>query len=296
VIPFVGIDEAKTAPLHPFGVCVAIAFFVVDWAVMKVALRRGFDRADFRVLTIVLFVLGWSFAWAIDALFYHSGGLSLQSFSSTGAIVGATLGAIFWSRFFIRKEDDRWRMTRRAKPISMLAISEVVVATWPSAWAIGRIGCALVHDHVGKAVAPGTFGSLFAVGFPRSAEDGIHHAYGPLHIITGGSDVRFDLGLLELFILAPLALGFALTWRKKVAMGTYTIVGALVYGPFRFFLDFLRPEDGPTGEARHAGLTFAQYWSLSVIALGIVLLVRRRRHREDDTSTASPESSVQTAD
>jgi phosphatidylglycerol:prolipoprotein diacylglycerol transferase len=314
VIPFVGIDETKTAPFHPFGVCVAIAFFVVDWAIMKVAVRRGFERADFRVLTVWLFVLGWFFAWAIDAVFYHPGApFTLQSLSSTGAIVGATLGAIAWTRFYIRKEElrlprapalggsqseatnkraGRWRVSRREKPIALLPVSEVVVATWPAAWAIGRVGCALVHDHMGKAVSPGTLGSLLAVGFPRTAEDGVHHAFGPVHIVTGASDLRFDLGLLELFILAPLAIGFALTWKKQLAMGTYTMIGALVYGPFRFFLDFLRPVDGPTGETRHGGLTFAQYWSLAVIALGIALLVRRRRATSNDAANAA----VPTAD
>ena len=161
----------------------------------------------------------------------------------------------------------------------MLPVSEVVLATWPVAWAIGRLGCALVHDHVGAAVAPGTLGSLVAIGFPRGAGDGVDHVLGPIHVVTGGSDVRFDLGFLELLILTPLAIGFAFTWKKNVAMGTYTIISTLVYGPLRFLLDFLRPESGPSGEARHAGLTFAQYWSLAVVALGVVLLLRRLRAR-----------------
>jgi prolipoprotein diacylglyceryltransferase len=72
-------------------------------------------------------------------------------------------------------------------------------------------------------------------------------------------------------------------------MGTYTIVASLVYGPFRFVLDFLRPEDGITGEARQGGLTFAQYWSLAVIALGVVLLVRQRRERQ---AAAAPAASI----
>jgi phosphatidylglycerol:prolipoprotein diacylglycerol transferase len=302
VIPFVAIDEAKIAPFHPFGVCVAIAFFVWDYVLMKMAVRRGFDRADFRVLTLWLGVLGWAFAWGIDAVFYHPGQslgsrFTVQGLSSTGAIVGATLGAIVWSRLYIRKEPTGWRATRREKPHALLPISEVILATWPSAWALGRLGCALIHDHVGKAVAPGSLGSLLAIGFPRSADDGVHRVYGPIHVITGASDVRFDLGLLELAILAPLAIGFALTWEKKVAMGPYTIIGSLVYGPFRFLLDFLRPEDGPTGEARHGGLTFAQYWSLAVIALGVVLLVRRRRvSRKDGNDAAAPEPEPQRAD
>lgn len=281
MIPFVGIDESKIAPFHPFGLCAAIAFFVLDWAVMKLAVRRGYDRADFRVLVVALFVFGWGFAWGINALFYNpdpgQSRFSLQGFSSTGAILGATVGAILWSRIHLRKEDGKWKASWRERPHELLPLSEVIVGTWPAGWAIGRLGCALIHDHVGRSVAPGTLGSLLAVGFPRAADDGVHRVYWAVHVISGGSDVRYDLGLLELFLLAPIAIGFALTWNKKVAMGTYTIVGALVYGPLRFLMDFLRAEEGVTADARHGGLTFAQYWCLAVVALGLVLLVRRRR-------------------
>ncbi len=282
MIPFVAIDDSKVAPFHPFGVCAAIAFFVLDWAVMKQAQRRGYERADFRLAVIWLFVFGWGFSWLINVLFYDpapgQSRFTILGFSSTGAIVGATIGAVLWSRIHVRKEASGWKVSRRERPHALLPLSEVIISTWPAGWAIGRLGCALIHDHVGKAVAPGTLGSLVAIGFPRSAEDGIHRIYGPVHVITGASDVRYDLGMLELFILAPIAIGFALTWKKKLPLGTYTIVGALVYGPLRFFLDFLRAEEGITADARHGGLTFAQYWCLAVIGLGLVLLVRQRRN------------------
>lgn len=306
MIPFVAVDEAKIAPFHPYGVCVAIAFFAWDHVLMKMAVRRDFPRADFRTLTIWIGVLGWAFAWGVDAVFYHPGqsltsGFRIQGLSSTGAIVGATIGAILWSRIRIGKAMDgdarRWRMTRREKAVAILPVSEVIMATWPLAFAIGRLGCSLIHDHVGKAAAPGSLGSLFAIGFPRSGDDGIHRVFGPIHVITNASDVRYDLGVLELLILAPLAIGFAVTWKRKVAIGTYTMVASLVYGPFRFGLDFLRAEEGVTAEARGGGLTFAQYWSLAVIALGLVLFRRRRGFASVRVgSSTAPDPSVLPAD
>lgn len=294
MIPFVAIDESKIAPLHPYGICCALAFFAWDFALLRMAVRRGFDRADVRMLTIWLGVLGWSFAWAVDALFCRPGQLDLrllavQGLSSTGAIVGAAIGTALWCHVSIRKDGTRWRISRREEPYAILPISEVIVSTWPIAFAFGRLGCALIHDHVGKTVAAGSLGSLLAVGFPRSMEDGLHHVIGPLVVITGASDVRYDLGLLELFVLTPLAIGFALSLGRNVAMGSFTMIAALVYGPFRFFLDFLRAE-GPAGEPRLGGLTFAQYWSLAVIALGIVLFLRRRRERRAEATfrTADP--------
>lgn len=289
MLPFIGIDETAMAPLRPFGICVAVAFFVWDFVLMKLAVRRGFERSDVRVMTIWLGVFGWLFAWGVDAIFYHpegalAPGVGIQRLSSTGAIFGATVGTILWSRIHVRKEAGGLRASWRKEPIALLSISEVILATYPAAFAIGRLGCALIHDHVGKAVAKGTIGSLFAVGFPRTADDGSHFAFGPIHVVIGASDVRYDLGLLEVLVLTPLAIGFALTWKRSLKPGTYTTLALLTYGPLRFVLDFLRADDGPTADARHGGLTFAQFWALAVIATGIALLVYRRRSLRFATS------------
>jgi len=284
VLPFVFLDESKLGPFHPYGLACAIGFFLWDWAVMRQAVKRGFDRGDFRICVLWVFATGAFFSWLIDAVFYHPPGRSVvstlfafQGFSSTGAIVGAVIGGIFWSRIHIRKEDKRWKMSRRATPVSFLLATEVVVSTWPLGWACGRLGCALIHDHPGITVAKGTLGSLFAVAWPLGPDDGTHHVLGPLHVVTGGSTARFDLGLLEFFILAAIAIFFATSWKKNWKLGSYTIVGGLIYAPLRFGLDFLRDQDGPGGDLRHAGLTFAQYWSLAVIGIALYLFAKRRR-------------------
>jgi hypothetical protein len=43
VLPFVFLDESKLGPFHAFGLCIALGFFVWDWAVMRLAARRGLD-------------------------------------------------------------------------------------------------------------------------------------------------------------------------------------------------------------------------------------------------------------
>lgn len=277
MIPFVGIDDSKLAPFHPYGIMVAIGFFVGDWVGMRFAVKRGYDRADFRNCIIFLGTFGWFFAWLVDIVFYrqeHQDGVSiLQGFSSTGAIVGATIGGIIWTRFDLRG----WKIKRRETPHALLPVCEVVYATWPIQFALGRIGCALIHDHVGAAAVPGTIGSLFAVAFPRGAGDGIDHVLGPIHLVTGGSDLRYDLGLLDVFVLVPLSGLCIYLWNKPVAMGTFTIIWGFWYGIPRFFMDFLRAYDGPSGEARQGGLTFAQYFAIAIILVSIVLLVRRKR-------------------
>lgn len=294
MLPFVFLDESKLGPFQPYGLACALGFFLWDWAVMRLAVRRGLDRADFRVCVVWVLALGAIFAKGIDAIFYHPEtsagvGFTLGGFSSTGGILGATVGAFIWSRVHIRKEDGRWKASRRADR-QLLEAAEVIVATWPIAFACGRLGCALIHDHPGARVAKGKLASLFAVAWPLGPEDGTDHVLGPLHVVTGASTARYDLGLLELFLLAGLAIYFATTWNKGWKLGSYTIVAGLVYAPLRFVLDFLREEEGLLGDARHAGLTFAQYWCVAVIVVAIYLLVLRRSagRPEPDVVTDPP--------
>lgn len=299
MLPFVFLDESKLGPFHPFGIACALGFFLWDWAVMRLAERRGFERADFRFCVAWILVMGTLFAWLTDGIFYHPPGRSvvstlfaLQGFSSTGSIVGAFVGGVIWSRVRIAKneKDGAWTITKRAEPRSVLGLTEVVVATWPLAWAAGRLGCALIHDHPGIVVPKGTLSSLLAVAWPLGPEDGTHHVLGPLHVVTGGSTARFDLGLLEFFVLGSIAIYFATTWKKNWRLGSYTIVGGLTYGPMRFLLDFLREHEGSGGELRHGALTFAQYWSLAVIGVALFLLAKRRRETAAEPSTDAVQS------
>lgn len=284
MLPFVFFDESRMGPLHAYGIACALGFFAWDWAVMRQARRRGFDLADFRVLVVVAFVVGSIVAWLVDAVFYHPPGrsvastlLSFQGFSSTGGIVGAVLGSLLWRKVWLGREDGRLRLRLRARPEPMLGPSDVIVSTWPLGWAFGRLGCALIHDHPGIAVPKGTLSSLFAVGWPTAPDDGVHHVLGPLHVVTGASSARFDLGLLECVLLFAISAMFARTWSRDMRPGHYVITGALVYGPARFALDFLRLEDEAGGDLRHLGLTFAQYFCVAIVGLAVLLLVRRAR-------------------
>lgn len=116
---------------------------------------------------------------------------------------------------------------------------------------IGRIGCALVHDH------PGTESTF-------------------LGAVTGWPDgsTRHDLGLYELVILMPLfGVTVALRHRRTIP-GLLVAVPMLVYALARFGLDFLRILD-----TRYAGLTPGHYASLVLFAAGILLLIRGVRAR-----------------
>lgn len=294
MLPFVFVDESKLGPFHPFGIMCALGFFLWDWAIMRLAVKKGYDRADFRVMTLWLLGGGTVFSWLVDGIFYHPAErtivkelFSLQGWSATGGFIGATVGALIWTRLFIGREDGKLRARLRKEPVPILPLSEVIVATWPLAFAVGRIGCALIHDHPGKTVAKGTLASIVALAWPRGPEDGVDHVLGPLHIVTGGTDARFDLGFVEAVLLGILAVVFVFMWKRDWRPGTYTTLGCIGYGSARFLLDFLRLEDGPAGELRHAGLTFAQYWSLAVVGVGLAVLLFRLRRAPAPTAEAT---------
>jgi phosphatidylglycerol:prolipoprotein diacylglycerol transferase len=117
----------------------------------------------------------------------------------------------------------------------------------PFAWAIGRFGCYLIHDHPGVRTS-----SWLGVTYP------------------GGT--RFDLGLLEMLFL--LALGAVFVWldRVKRPRGFYCVVFLISYGIFRAWLDTLHV-DPP----RYWGITVDQYGSMAMVLLGITMVVQMKR-------------------
>jgi phosphatidylglycerol:prolipoprotein diacylglycerol transferase len=129
----------------------------------------------------------------------------------------------------------------------------VLVQALVVGWVFGRLGCTLVHDHVGT---PSTF--LLAVRFPN----------GPRH----------DLGLYEfLYTLVVLVPAVVVLDRRQRPPGTSVAVLALMYAPVRFLLDFLRQTDLPGADVRHHALTVAQYGTVVLAGIGLGLAVRIRR-------------------
>ncbi len=155
--------------------------------------------------------------------------------SSIGGIAGAV------AVFFI--------YTRKMRGMH-LRFADVLSYAWPFGWAVGRLGCFFVHDH------PGTLShSWLAVRFPDGA--------------------RLDMGLLEAIGAAFIALLVYRLARRPQLRGVITAVVVASYGALRFVLDFFRATDLATADVRYGGLTPAQYGSLILLVIGVVLWVRR---------------------
>jgi phosphatidylglycerol:prolipoprotein diacylglycerol transferase len=232
--------------LATFGTLVALGIFLGAWFVDRRARRMGISEREIPGAILSAVVGGLVLAHLVALL--QAGAVGPWSprvllgfwngMSSFGGFAGAFLGlALYYAR------------SRR----SWLPRADLLVQGLVIGWVFGRLGCALVHDHIGR---PSEF--PLAVRFPD----------GPRH----------DLGLYEfLYTVVVLVPAVVLLNRRPRPPGTSVAVLALLYAPVRFALDFLRQTDLPGADARHLGLTVAQYGCILLAGIGIVLLLRTRR-------------------
>jgi phosphatidylglycerol:prolipoprotein diacylglycerol transferase len=155
-----------------------------------------------------------------------------------------------------------WVARRRGLPL--LRCADMLVFGMLAGLCIGRLGCALVHDHPG-----------------RLADADAWLAVGPWPGAAGA--FRYDLGLLELGLLAALLLvvHLGLDWRRAPA-GRLTGIVAVGYAAVRFGLDFWRAVEvvgGGTPDPRYLGLTAAQHVTLAFVLVGLLLIRHSRRSR-----------------
>lgn len=252
--------------LYPFGVLVALAVIVgielADWRARK----TGLDTAAMSSFAIWVVGAGMIGAHLLDALWYHpaeviaapSSLLTITSgLSSFGGFVGALVGALAW---------------RARTRLPVLPYIDATLSIFPLAWAIGRLGCTVAHDHPGARTSPA---NAIAFAYPD----------GP----------RWDLGFAEMLFALALAAVCARLWRRPRPTGTYVVWTALTYAPVRFALDFLRMPAELDGDARYGGLTPAQWGCivLACIGMGMGWHMRdelgraRRAPRTHDAATRS---------
>ncbi len=232
--------------LEAFTVLVVVAVVVQFQITIRRAPRVGIERATAASLVGWAIGLGLVCAHVFDVLVYTPEKLAENplvllevwgSLSSFGGMLGGILGLY---------------LVMRAKQVSgeqMLRFFDVLIYALPFTLAVGRLGCALQHDH------PGVESSHWlAVQFPE----------GP----------RFDLGLLEFLYVSVVAGAFALLGRRPRPDGFFIGLFFALYGPVRFVLDALRVSD-----ARYAGWTPAQYLSIAaaLVGLGVLGLAFSRR-------------------
>jgi len=248
MIPYFALREIPIGGGHSiagFGTLVALGIFAGAWYADRHARRMGVPEREVPGAILSAVVPGLVLAHLVALLQSGSSNWSPRTLlefwngmSSFGGFAGALLGlTLYYGR------------TRRPwLPMADLLAQALVIG-----WVFGRLGCTLVHDHIGR---PSEF--LLAIRFSD----------GPRH----------DLGLYELlYTVLVLVPAVVVLNRRPRPPGTSVAVLALLYAPARFLLDFLRHTDLPGADVRYLGLTMAQYGCLVLAGIGIALLTRIRR-------------------
>jgi phosphatidylglycerol:prolipoprotein diacylglycerol transferase len=249
------------APIHMFGVLVALGVIVGDRIVVMQGRRRGLDASDVKYMNARIVLYGFLMAHLVSVIFYYPERIRedwrvlynpFAGLSSFGGFLGAFLAFMFF--------------TKKAE-ISRLRYADSVALGLSVGWIFGRTGCFTAHDHPGRHVSASFF---LSVNYPD----------GP----------RIDLGLYELlFTIVMTAILF--TYNKKLRPpGRMIALAALMYAPARFLLDFFRATDVARPDQRYLGLTPAQWACLATAALGVHLWRLAGRAPSDPTPPTPPAS------
>lgn len=251
MIPWFDSPQLPLGPvtIHTFGVMVATGILVGAHLTQKRGRQLGLQSESVSSMITTTLVCGFLFAHFFDVVAYQTAGSHpslwqiinpLGGISSFGGFIGAVGGLVFWCK-------------RNDKPIMPYADS--LGYGLAAGWLFGRLGCFSAHDH------PGVKTSFFL---------SVDYKY------LGGP--RHDLGLDEALWALAMTLLFLALSRKNRPLGLYVSLLSLLYGPVRFFLDFLRATDLPGADPRYAGLTPAQYGAIACFGAGIALSVWTWQH------------------
>jgi phosphatidylglycerol:prolipoprotein diacylglycerol transferase len=265
MVPFLsqpGIHLFGRVTLHAYWALVALAV-IVGWRMTISRCRKiGLDSKVCNHLLAYVVLGGFVVAHLYSVLAYYPGEITENplillkfwaNLSSFGGLVGGVFG--LWLYFRVGGKQPAAH-----EPLRYL---DAVAYVFPFAWAIGRLGCALAHDH------PGTV-TTFPLGVSlatRASQTYIRHAYriaGRLDELPDPETLSrmgfHDLGWYEfLFTGLVIVPAFLVLNRKGRRPGVFVIAFLLLYVPARFLLDFLRLTD-----VRYAGLTPGQYAGAAV--------------------------------
>jgi phosphatidylglycerol:prolipoprotein diacylglycerol transferase len=259
--------------IHGFGILVAIAFLVGQSISQTMAEKFTGDKtAAERVNRLVGWLVVGTFVGGHmgDVLFYKPNEvlkdpmMLLRVWEGLSSFGGFSVCVPLCIWFFRKEKVDPWPY------LDALAIG------FSAGWFFGRMGCFSAHDHPGRI-------SDFWLAVPGMCPAEIVKPLytGELGDIKGFADFNrtiacHDLGLYEAFWSGGVYLLFRFFTRKPRFSGFYVAWIAMLYGPFRFALDFFRSASIDQ-DARHFGLTPAQIGSIVVTGLGIWMLSYRSR-------------------
>lgn len=230
--------------LQVWGTFVALGLAIALYLGYKESRRRGLSEDAFLSFGL------WAIVSAMIAarLFYVA--LFWSSFSNAplqilkvwnggmvayGGVIGALVALFLYCRYH---------------KLDTLAYLDVVALAFPAGYAVGRIGCHLIRDHMGK----------------------LTHV--PWGFVVAPGVVRHDTAVYSILVGIALFLIFWPQRKKTIAKGAITLWTALLYAITRFVIDNFRATDIPGSDPRFAGFTISQYISAVVVLICGFLLIR----------------------
>lgn len=228
-------------PLTSYGVSKALAA-----AVAAVMLSREFRRLGWNPEIATTLVLSSTLAGFLGAKLYylgeHAASLSVHDFGGSGFTwYGGFLAGVATCFFLARRHE-----------LPRAQLAAITVAPLSVAYGIGRLGCLLAGD--------GTYGR------PTDLPWGVAFPHGTMPTLVAVHPTPLYESLVA-FAIAGLLLAVRRRWTHWTVVGTYLILS----GAARFLIEILRVNDKVL-----YGLTQPQLWSTTLVAVGLVLLVRGR--------------------
>ncbi len=233
-------------PIDPWATLVAVGCLVGMEIARARAVKMGIAPKDIIDGILVVLGLGFFMAHVVSVIAYRPDLLETKGimaifgleggFSSTGGFIGALAGLTVFYKWI--------------RPMELGRMADLIAYAFPFGWFFGRMGCAVVHDHVGQ-VTESPIGVFFPSGHPYA---GVH----------------YELGLLEMVLMIPV---MVLYWRlgRQDRPGWFFMgLFFTLYAPIRFAMDYLRTD--PT----YGQLTPAQWGMVGLFAFGVGLLLWSR--------------------
>ena len=257
--------------IHWYGVMYLLAFGAA-WFIGRQRVRAGRlpgvneealdDLLFYGMLGVVLggrigYVLFYGFdaflANPLVLLKINEGGMSFH-----GGLIGVMLAAAWW--------------TRRQK-LHYFDVMDVVSPIIPSGLGFGRLGNYIGGELWGKPTG-GSWGVVFPDSLPAEYARLPMEQLRALHE-TGALDrfARHPSQLYQMALEGVVMMAVLLLYSRK-PRPRYAVSGlfALLYGSFRFLVEFVREPDAHIGYLAFGWLTMGQVLSLPLVAVGLLLL------------------------
>lgn len=248
MIPWFSFTSFAIGPLtiQVWGLFVAAGIGFSLWLLNKQTKNNPQQK---QIIDIAFWIIIWGFIGArlghvifYEPIFFLKHPLDIfkiwqGGMSSIGSFVGAALAA--------------WYLINKNK-LKLKELADTFLYSAVAGWMLGRVGCFMIHDHLGAA------------------------SDCPLAILTPMGK-RLDMAFLEILGLIPLTLWLYVARQKVRTAGERSLIILAYYSALRLILDFWRATDIAAADTRVLGLTPAQYFSIMGLALAVFWLYKTKR-------------------